>query len=112
MLDQGESKGREISSNMDFARANSCQSFLLFDRKTGRKDGGKGGWREGRMEEEEDGGRGGRREAVAVTEPRSREAPGTVLVDFVNKEREPDPGEIFARLQGAPSPHRFKTESV
>lgn len=50
ILAQRESKGREI------ARANSCQSFLLFDSKTGWEDGEKGGrrgCREGRMEEEE-----------------------------------------------------------
>lgn len=50
----------------------------------------------GRMEGREDGGRGGCREAVAVTEPRSEEAPGTVLVDnFANKQRKPDPGEVI-----------------
>lgn len=62
----------------------------------------------GRKEGREDGGRKGLREAVAVTEPRSREAPGTVLVGFINQERKPDPGEILAWLQGAASPHRFK----
>lgn len=53
----------------------------------------------GRMEGREDGGRGGCREAVAVTEPHSGEAPGTVLVDdFANKQMKSGPGEVLAGL--------------
>lgn len=128
ILAQRESKGREI------ARANSCQSFLLFDSKTGWKDEGKGGWREGRkerMQGREDGGGGGEcSKAVAVTEPPSGEAPGIFLVDnSANKQRKPDPGEVIkerttegrkpaplkllsaflARLQGAHSPQKIQT---
>lgn len=50
----------------------------------------------GMMEGGEDGGRGGCREAIAVTEPRSGQVPGTLLVDnFANKQRKPDPGEVL-----------------